>query len=46
MPYRILKRGSHYQVVNATTGKVHAKHTTKRRAEAQVRLLRDKERTG
>lgn len=33
----------HYEVINAITGKVHAKRTTKAKAEAQVRLLRSKE---
>lgn len=40
MPYAIRKRGSSYEVVNTETGRVHAKHTTKKKAEAQVRLLR------
>ena len=43
MPYQIRRRGMHYEVINAITGKVHAKHTTKAKAEAQVRLLRSKE---
>lgn len=40
MPYAIRKRGSRYEVVNTATGRVHAKHTSKKKAEAQVRLLR------
>lgn len=40
MPYEIKRRGLHYEVVNRDTGKVHARHTTKAKAEAQVRLLR------
>lgn len=43
MPYRVEKAGSRYRVVNTLTGKVHAKHTTKRRAFAQLRLLRNAE---
>lgn len=43
MPFLIRRRGLHYEVVNAITGKAYAKHTTKRKAEAQVRLLRSKE---
>lgn len=43
MPYRIEKAESGYRVVNSLTGRVHARHTTKRRAEAQVRLLKAKE---
>lgn len=43
MPYSVRKAGSKWEVVNTTTGKVHAKHTTKAKAEAQVRLLRGKD---
>ena len=41
MPFAIHKNtdGS-FRVVNSKTGKVHAKHSTKAHAEAQVRLLR------
>lgn len=44
MPYAIrhLADGG-YRVVNTESGKVHAKHTTKRRAQAQVRLLNARE---
>jgi hypothetical protein len=40
MPYLLQKHidGS-YSVVNKKTGFVHAKHTTKSKAEAQIRLL-------
>ena len=45
MPYRIEKHAhGDYSVVNAKTGAVKAKHTTKAKAEAQVRLLHMKER--
>jgi hypothetical protein len=37
MPYHIKKVGAHFQV-HGPSG-VHAKHTTKDKAEAQVRLL-------
>lgn len=40
MPYRLRKVGTRYEVVNTRTGRVHAKHTTKAKAEAQLRLLR------
>lgn len=40
MPYRIEKVAGGYRVVNLETGKVEAKHTSKRNAERQVRLLR------
>lgn len=39
MPYEIRPNGSEFEVVNKNTGKVHAKHTTKEKAEKQVRLL-------
>ena len=44
MPYAIrhLADGG-YRVVNTVSGRVHAKHTTKRRAQAQVRLLNARE---
>lgn len=43
MPYRIEKVGSRYRVVNAATGRVHAKGTSKKKAEAQVRLMKQAE---
>lgn len=44
MPYVILKTAkSSYSVINKNTGHVFAKHTTKQKAEAQVRLLHMKE---
>lgn len=39
MPYEVRKHGSGYEVINKDTGEVHARHTTKAKAEAQVRLL-------
>lgn len=40
MPYSIESNGDGtYRVVNALTGKVHAKRTSKNRAEAQVRIM-------
>lgn len=45
MPYRIVKHAhGDYSVINALTGAVKAKHTSKAKAEAQVRLLHMKER--
>lgn len=38
MPYE-KKKVDGYQVRNKDTGKVHAKHTTKAKAEAQIRLM-------
>lgn len=40
MPYRLQKTDSEFKVVNKETGKVHAKGTTKARAERQTNLLR------
>ena len=40
MPYAILSAKGGFKVVNTATGKVHAAHTTREKAEAQVRLLR------
>lgn len=45
MPYAIVKQGDGSYAVISANGRVHAKHTTRRRAEAQVRLLKDKEKT-
>jgi hypothetical protein len=40
VPYRIESAGDgKYRVVNAITGKVHSKHTSKENAEKQVRLM-------
>lgn len=40
MPYSIKPNGDgSYKVVNALTGKVHAKSTSKEKAEAQVRAM-------
>jgi hypothetical protein len=43
MPYKIEKCKEcgcgTYKVITTTTGKVHAKHTTLKKAQAQVRLL-------
>lgn len=43
MPYQIVKEGKCYQVINSATGQIHAKCTSKAKAEAQVRLLYSKE---
>ena len=39
MPYTIHKIDGCFQVFNADTGKIHAKCTTKAKAQAQVRVL-------
>jgi hypothetical protein len=41
MPYALKPSGSGlYSVVNTETGQIHAKHTSKPKAERQLRLLR------
>jgi len=42
MPYKVVKKPgteTRFKVVNTKTGYVHAKGTTKKKAEAQVKLL-------
>lgn len=39
MPYKINQVMGGFEVVNAQTGEIHAKHTTKAKAQRQVRLL-------
>jgi hypothetical protein len=40
MPYQIKKlKDNYFQVKNLDSNKIIAKHTTKKKAEAQVRLL-------
>jgi hypothetical protein len=39
MPFEIVKKGKKFSVVNSNTGYIHSKGTTKKKAEAQVRLL-------
>ena len=41
MPYviRKIRNKNLYKVINKDTGKVHSNHTTKPKAEAQVRVL-------
>ncbi len=44
MPYKTEKNSDgSYKVVNADTGKVHAKHASKANAEAQMRIMMDAE---
>ena len=41
MPYKMSKlKSGKYKVENAKTGRIHAKGTTKTKAERQIRLLR------
>lgn len=40
MPYEMQKEGKCWRVLNTETGEEHAKCTTKKKAEAQLRLLR------
>lgn len=48
MPYNIrkVKNQPCYKVVNSETGKIHSKCTTKKKAQAQVRLLHSLEQKG
>lgn len=48
MPYKMVKLRNKnlYKVINTRTGEVHAKRTTRKKAEAQVRLLNSIEREG
>lgn len=46
MPYKINRTVGGFEVVNTRTGLVHAKHTTRDKAERQVRLLHMVERGG
>lgn len=40
MPYAVQKlTDDHYRVINTDSRKIHSKHTTKKKADAQVRLL-------
>lgn len=39
MPYKVQQVMGGFEVVNTRTGRVHAKHTTRVKAERQVRLL-------
>lgn len=40
MPYAVRKRGNKYVVINKETGKTKGTHTSKSKAESQMRLLR------
>lgn len=42
MPYKMRKAKRGYKVYNARTKRVYSKHTTKGKAQAQIRLLRSK----
>jgi len=44
VPYEIRRKDGAYEVVNAATGAVHARHTSREKAEWQIRLLRGVER--
>lgn len=39
MPYKIVKRGKCFRVVNKRSGRVHSKCTSKKKASRQLRLL-------
>ena len=39
MPYAVLKKGNKWLLINKDTGKVKGTHESKKKAEAQRRLL-------
>jgi hypothetical protein len=39
MPYAAIETDGGYVVINIENGRIMAKHTTKNKAEAQIRLL-------
>jgi len=39
MPWKVVKRGNKWQVVNSETGDVKGTHPSRRRAAAQMRAL-------
>ena len=39
MPYKLVKKGDKYEVINSKTGKSHGVHATKEKAQKQMRLL-------
>jgi len=39
VPYQLRRVRGGYQVVNAATGQVHAEHTSRDKAQRQIRLL-------
>ena len=39
MSYAAIDTGEYYVVINIENGRIMAKHTTKNKAEAQIRLL-------
>lgn len=43
MPYVAKRVGTHYEVINAHTGRVFARHTSAANAVRQIRLLHMKE---
>lgn len=44
MPYAIRRKSNRYEVVNVDTGEIHARSTSKAKAEKQLRLLKGIER--
>jgi len=43
MPYKIIKDGKCYKVINSKTGKIHSNCSTEMKAKAQIRLLKNLE---
>ena len=46
MPYKIIRKGNKYLIVNKETGKVKGTHSSRLKATAQMRLLYGVERGG
>lgn len=46
MPYSLEKKGRCYEVKNIQSGKVHSRCTSKKKADAQIRLLHSLEQSG
>lgn len=44
MPYKIVRKGTKWYVINKDTGKSHGAHSNQKKAMAQMRLLYMKER--
>lgn len=40
MPYALRKKGARYEVINTDTGEVKSRHTSKAKAEKQMKLLK------
>jgi hypothetical protein len=39
MPYKVVKRGNKYLTINKQTGKIKGRHSSRKKAIAQMKLL-------